>query len=79
MPTSRQRRKHKHHTPPAPGHTKAKAKTAVVIAIIGAIVGLAIAFFANNQSIIGMSAGTAIGAIVGYLFGNSLDKAAEKK
>jgi hypothetical protein len=82
MPTSNHRHKHKHHphpgreTPPKP---KAKTKAAPFMAVIGAAVGLAIVYFSNNTSTIWMIAGSAIGALAGYLFGHGVDKAAEKK
>lgn len=49
------------------------------MAVIGAVAGVAIVYFSNNTSIIWIVAGLAAGAFAGYLFGHSIDKAAEKK
>jgi len=83
MPSSHHRRKHKHpqhHTHIAHARPKAKTKVAFVMALIGAIAGIIVAYIANNQNVLWMIAGSAAGAFIGYMFGNGIDKfVAQKK
>lgn len=56
----------------------AKSKGSTTFAIVGAVVGLAIFYFATQGDIIWTIGGTAIGAGIGYLFGRSIDRSGKK-
>lgn len=56
----------------------AKTKASTVFAIIGAVVGLAVFYFATQGNLIWGLVGTVIGAGAGYLLGNSLDHSGKK-
>lgn len=81
MPESRNR--HKHHqqqhlqSPHAPA--KSKRSAALVLAIVAAILGLAVAYFTQGTDVVWMIAGAAAGAVIGYLVGHNMDKAIENK
>lgn len=86
MPNSHHRAKHKqqhgHH--PQPGQhaahpPKSKTRAALVMTVIGGLVGIAIAYFANNESSVWMIAGLAFGALAGYFFGSSMDRSFRNK
>jgi len=82
MPESRNRHKHHphpHHAQIHDTHTKPKRSAALVLAIIAAILGLAVAYFTQGPDILWMIIGASLGAVVGYLIGHSMDKAIEKK
>lgn len=78
MPQSRNR--HKHHQHVQVHHTPAKAKrsAALILAILAAILGLAVAFFTQGADLVWILFGAASGAIIGYLVGHNMDKAIEK-
>jgi uncharacterized membrane protein YqgA involved in biofilm formation len=78
MPTSRHRKKHKHQQHPNPVHTKRRGSAASIMAIVGAIVGLAVTYLASNANLIWVVIITILGAIIGFLIGKTLDKAAQK-
>ncbi|MBS1620650.1 MAG: hypothetical protein JST10_15800 [Bacteroidetes bacterium] len=80
MARSHHRKKHKHFQPPAHtgGHRKPKGKASSVIAIGGAFVAFVISYFASDGNWIWVIASTIIGALAGYLIGNSFDKSDEK-
>lgn len=78
MPTSRHRKKHKQQPHTTPVHTRRRGSAASVMAIVGAIVGLAITYLASNANWIWVVIITIVGAIIGYSIGRTLDKAAEK-
>ena len=50
-----------------------KSKAANIFALMGAIVGLAVGYFATDGTIIWVIAGVAIGGIAGYLVGRKVD------
>ena len=77
MARSHHRRKHKNFQPPPHTH-KEKAGATSLFTIIGAVVGLAIAFFANRESIILIIAGLLAGGLIGYYIGRKLDRGEEK-
>jgi uncharacterized membrane protein YfcA len=60
------------------GESKAKSKASSVFAVGGAIVGLAILYFATQGDFVWAFAGAVIGAAVGYLIGKNIDRAARK-
>ena len=62
---------------------KTKSKTqhnaALALAVFVGMLGLAVAFFSGGPNILWMAVGVTAGAVVGYLLGNTIDKAAAKK
>lgn len=56
----------------------AKGKGSTTIAVVGAVVGLAIFYFATQGDFIWAIIGGAIGAAGGYFIGRGLDKPAKK-
>ena len=58
--------------------TTAKTKGTSVFAIVGGVIGLAIAYFATQGNIVWIIAGGVVGAGLGYVFGNSIDKSSRK-
>ncbi len=81
MARSHHRRKHKHFQPPphVSGHSKQQGRAATVIAIAGAVVAFVISYSATEGNMIWVVAFTVIGAGIGYLIGNNIDKSGEKK
>jgi len=83
MAESRHRHKHAHHhaTHANPTHHQQKTsarKAGLILAVFIGLLGLAVAFFAvgtTNAVVIG----GLIGAVLGYLIGSSLDRAAERR
>jgi hypothetical protein len=80
MPSSKHRRKHPHQTKTNHPHAESKTKksAAFFMGIIFGVFGALIALTATSGNIIWMLAGSAIGAIAGYLSGKSIDKSAKK-
>lgn len=78
MARSHHRKKHKEHLrefkdrerAPSPA---AKTKAAIVFAIAGTILGLAITYFGTQSSITWMVIGSVAGAVVGYAVGRKVD------
>ena len=60
------------------GESKAKAKASSVFAVGGAVVGLAILYFATQGDFVWAIGGGVVGAAVGYLIGKNIDRAAKK-
>jgi len=52
---------------------KIKSKGTKVFAVVGAVIGFAVAFFASSGSLIWMAAGLIVGGIGGYYFGQKID------
>jgi len=52
---------------------KIKSKGTKVFAVVGAVIGFAVAFFASSGSLIWMAAGLIVGGIGGYYFGLKID------
>lgn len=50
-----------------------KSKAANIFALMGAIVGLAVGYFATDGTILWVVIGVAIGGIAGYLVGRKVD------
>ena len=84
MANPHHRKKHKEHLRQfqhsRDSYTKdVKGKGTNIFAIVGAVIGLAIGYFAGQGSIIWIAAGAIAGAGIGYLFGYNIDKSAGKK
>lgn len=60
------------------GESKEKAKASSVFAIGGAVVGMAILYFATQGDFVWAIGGALVGAAVGYLVGRNIDRAARK-
>jgi len=60
------------------GESKAKAKASSVFAVGGAIVGLAVLYFATQGDFVWAFGGAVAGAAIGYLIGKNIDRAAKK-
>ncbi|HKC37170.1 MAG TPA: hypothetical protein VKB95_13940 [Chitinophagaceae bacterium] len=60
------------------GESKAKAKASSVFAIGGAVVGLAVLYFATQGDFAWAIGGGIAGAVVGYLIGKGVDRSAKK-
>ncbi len=76
MPQSRNRPKHSQHHP-LPNHTnrpQAKRSAAVVIAVLGAIMGLSVAYFTQGAEVFWLIAGPLAGAVLGFIVGRGMDK-----
>jgi uncharacterized membrane protein YqgA involved in biofilm formation len=79
MPESRNRHKHHlHHQAPHHAPAKPKRSAALVLAILAAILGLGVAFFAQDADALWMIIGAVSGAVIGYIVGHNMDKAIEK-
>lgn len=78
MPESRNRHKHPHQDYTHHTRSKKKRSAAVVLAILAAILGLAVVYFAQGADALWMVIGAASGAVVGYIIGHNMDKAIEK-
>lgn len=84
MARSHHRKKHKEHLKhyqqahEGVSTTSSKGKSFPLFIIIGAVVGLAITYFASDQSLIWNIAGTIIGGAAGYFLGKNIDKQNEK-
>lgn len=75
MPQSRKRPGHPYQKP-ADIPSSQRIRGRVTVAILVAIFGLLIAFFASNGSIIALAVGTLIGAVAGYFIGKKMEQAA---
>jgi len=84
MARSHHRKKHKEHlrqfqhTHGSAAATTPKRKAAKVFAVVGAVIGLAISYFASDRSIVWSIVGVIIGSAAGYLLGSNIDKQASK-
>ncbi|HVZ56730.1 MAG TPA: hypothetical protein VG870_08750 [Chitinophagaceae bacterium] len=76
MPSSHHRRKHKHVQPPPNRRDQGKSKgnAAGVMAFIGGVAGLAISYFAAQESLVWIATGTVAGTLAGFLLGRQLDR-----
>ena len=60
------------------GESKAKAKASSVFAVGGAIVGMALLYFATQGDFVWALGGGLAGGLIGYLIGRGIDKAPKK-
>ena len=56
-----------------------RKKTAIILAVVGGVMGFIVAYLANNENFVVMLAGAALGVAAGYLLGSSIDKTIDKK
>ena len=78
MPESRQRPGHHPHQKPADIPSSQRAKGRVLWALLFGAFGLLFAFFASG-SYAAMAAGTALGAVIGFFAGKSMEKEASHR
>ncbi len=79
MPKTHHRKAHKQHLQNFKHHAQdaaggQKQKSVLVLAIIGAVVGLAIGYMSSAGQLLWMLAGAVIFGGVGYLIGKKVDK-----
>lgn len=77
MPESRKRPGH-HYQKPADIPAKQRTKGRIVWAILFAVFGMAIAYFASDKNYIALTAGALIGATLGYMVGKNMEADAKK-
>lgn len=83
MARSHHRKKHKEHLRQFQHKSdintgNAKGRGSNVFAIVGAVAGLAILYFATQGDMVWALGGAIAGGLVGYLLGKSIDKAGKK-
>jgi hypothetical protein len=79
MPSSKKRQhQHQHHNAAkavvSTNAGKANERIVIAAAVLFAVVGLGIAYFASEGKIVWVIAGAAVGGIAGYFFGKALKK-----
>lgn len=85
MANPHHRKKHKSHlrqfqqrAASQTGESKEKTSASTVFAVTGAVVGIAVLYFATQGNFIWAIGGGIIGGVVGYLIGKNVDKAPKK-
>jgi uncharacterized membrane protein YeaQ/YmgE (transglycosylase-associated protein family) len=83
MAQSHHRKKHKEHLRQYQHRQEnmasaPKRKAAVIFAVVGAVIGLAVSYFSSDGNLLWIAAGTVAGGIAGYLFGRNIDKGIHK-
>lgn len=85
MANPHHRKKHKEHlrqfqqrTAAQTGESKEKASASTVFAVTGAVVGIAVLYFATQGNFIWAIGGGVLGGLIGYLIGKGVDKAPKK-
>ena len=85
MANPHHRKKHKAHlrqfqqrTAAQTGESKEKANASTVFAVTGAVVGIAVLYFATQGDFVWAIGGGLVGGLIGYLIGKSFDKAPKK-
>jgi 1,4-dihydroxy-2-naphthoate octaprenyltransferase len=79
MPQSRKRTGHHEHHQPSAVPARQRTKGRIIWAILFAVFGVIIAFFAASDNYIVLGIGAIIGAIVGYLTGKNMEQDAVKE
>lgn len=77
MPESRKRPGH-HFQKPSDVPAKQRAKGHTLLSILFAVFGLIIAFFAAGDNMIVLIIAAAVGAVVGYMVGRTMEKDASR-
>ena len=75
MPQSRHRHGH-HYQKPANVPAKQRVKGRIMWAILFAVFGLLIGFFASDNSYIALAIGALVGGTIGYVAGKSMEREA---
>ena len=78
MPQSRKRHGHHDYRKPSSIPGKQRTKGRFTVAILFAVFGLAIGFFAAGENIIVLILATAVGGLIGYLIGKNMETAAKQ-
>ncbi len=79
MPESRNRNKHHHAQQPSAHHAaKTKRSAALVVSILTAVLGLAVAYFTRGTDATTLITGTLIGGAIGFILGKGMDKSFAK-
>ena len=79
MANPHHRKKRKHFTPPPHIRKEDKGGASFIMAIFGAITGLAIFYFAMQAGLAWIIVGSAVMAVIGYYIGKWMDSGALKK
>lgn len=79
MARSHHRRKKSKQWQPPPHERKPQKGATKVFAIVGAIVGLGITYFASDGNTIIMILGLLLGGLAGYYYGLRIDRGSSKK
>ena len=79
MANPHHRKKRKHFTPPPHQRKQPKGGASSIMAIFGAIIGVAIFYFAVQASVIWIIVGSITLGIIGYLIGKRMDGTAIDK
>lgn len=79
MPQSRKRHGHHEYRKPADIPAKQRTKGRITWAILFAVFGLLIAFFAAGENYVALLAGVLLGAAIGYMIGKNMEKQAMQK
>jgi len=81
MPQSKKRKGHHEHHGDAALATKEikKGGAVIVMSIFFAVIGLGIAYFVSDDSIVWLGLGVVAGAAAGYVLGKQLDRSFSKK
>ena len=77
MPQSRKRYGHRYQKP-ADIPSRQRAKGRIIWAILFAVFGFVLTFFAAGENYIVLIIGTAVGAIIGYTVGKNMEQAASE-
>ena len=83
MANPHHRKKHKSHLRQFQRKTELdkveeKAKASSVFAIAGAVVGIAVLYFASQGDFLWAIGGAVVGAVIGYMIGRGIDKPVKK-
>ena len=76
MPQSRHRQGH-HYQKPADVPASQRVKGRIIWAVLFAVFGFAMVYFASEGSWIVMLAGALVGALIGYIAGKSMEQDAK--
>jgi len=77
MPQSRKRHGH-HYQKPSDIPARQRTKGRIIWAILFAVFGLIITFFAAGDSYMALIIGAAIGGVIGYAVGKNMEQAASE-
>ncbi|MCW3117169.1 MAG: hypothetical protein JWM28_1251 [Chitinophagaceae bacterium] len=83
MAQSHHRKKHKEHLRQFQHRQEnntsvPKRKAAVIFAVVGTVIGLAVSYFSSDANLVWIAAGAVAGGVAGYLFGRNIDKGLTK-